>query len=299
LEQQVFQVKYPENTLADRLTRLEEAILGTSQAGTEDQRYTHLRQIVPQNTSQPSLTNPLPQIESPVIAAGSPSSQSSDVTDYPQVTQMEQAIWGRTFEQQPLAQRLGRLEEKVFQQSYLTDSLVDRTDRLFAAVPTFQSFSSYDPAWVQQQNRKLEKRSMFGLDENLTQLETRTFNQTFPYLLITERLTQLENHILGQSFNGESVDTRLLRLQNEVKRQAQAKNNPSINTQSQWSIENNSTWSSNQWPFAQQTVTRKQQSRGFVVGAPGTVIIQDTEVVPVPYPVMTQPINQPQPYISF
>ncbi|MGZ7883005.1 hypothetical protein, partial [Acinetobacter soli] len=49
---------------------------------------------------------------------------------YPRISAMETALLGATYPAQPLAQRLGRLEQKAFGKSDDKGDLSDRTDKL-------------------------------------------------------------------------------------------------------------------------------------------------------------------------
>jgi hypothetical protein len=113
--------------LSERLARMERKAFGSpaDQAALGD-RTDKLEDYVEQTLHKP-LFKPDPGTES---AAEDDDQAQADQSDYPRITALESAILGQTFPDQPLADRLSRMEGKAFGGPSSNPDLSERTDAL-------------------------------------------------------------------------------------------------------------------------------------------------------------------------
>jgi hypothetical protein len=149
LEDALFAVRYDQEPVESRLSRLEQTIFGQPQKGLSvDVRLSKLQKVLSPDSlgplsptakpaaaanvpAEPSTTNRKapPKVPNSEPAAPSVASSPADATDYPTVTQIEQKVFGTTYVQEDILQRLGRLEKQVFK-TVQKGSLADRVDNL-------------------------------------------------------------------------------------------------------------------------------------------------------------------------
>lgn len=124
-EQQFFARGYPQDSLEQRLNRLEAVVYGKSQPGLITTRTSRLLQALEKQYA-PVKLSPAKHVNSSV----------ADATDYyPTVTAIEQAVFKQTFIRQPITERLSRLETQTFHMSYSRNANSDRVDRLAEHYP--------------------------------------------------------------------------------------------------------------------------------------------------------------------
>lgn len=150
LEEKFFQHTYPKDSIDERLDRIEKMVFGEAKNGDEGARLSSLVQAVPNLNSASDTDSP------PASAArggGAPagkgggsarppaSTQQADDEDsepapignYPAIDAIERkAFAGKVYTQEPVNQRLARLETKYFGKPSTGSDLTDRTDRLKA-----------------------------------------------------------------------------------------------------------------------------------------------------------------------
>jgi len=166
LEQKFFQHSYPKDTETDRIQRIEKMVFGETKTGSDQVRLQNLVQAIPadgdglpdqdgipksvpqtaetpapaapaapaprKTAVKPSAENapartPARQSSAPITASAAPSPDSSK---YPAVTAIETKVLSKSYESEPIEERLNRLEAKVFGKPSRSDNLIDRVDRL-------------------------------------------------------------------------------------------------------------------------------------------------------------------------
>src|ERR1700729_934007 len=164
LESRFFLHTYPDETVDERLDRLDKLVFGRIRHGSDQARMTSLLMDVPNAPSEQStastpptastaptastLSNPTPaekapsnqttpdspplQPEQPVAIANSPvQSDSTQSTDYyPTVTALEERITAKTETALPVQQRLAQLETVAFGKPSTSNDLSERVDQL-------------------------------------------------------------------------------------------------------------------------------------------------------------------------
>jgi len=169
LEETLFTVQYGQDPLKARLSRLEETVFGEAKPTLSDaERIGRLKSALSANTLTPLKPSP-PQTEpvkqAPVakqqqLPTAQTATQSAPIykaapsageTDYPMVTQMESKLFGKTFVQEDVTQRLTRLEKQVFK-TVQTGALADRVDNLRLVVLGDTGSGNGAPVARQQQS---------------------------------------------------------------------------------------------------------------------------------------------------
>jgi hypothetical protein len=144
LEEKFFQHTYPKETVDARLDRIEKTVFGEAKDGDEGARLSALVQAVPNlnsgSNSAPTQTARGGGSNSQAGRGGRPSaepeeedSEPAPIGNYPAIDAIERnAFAGKTYSQEPVNQRLARLETKYFGKPSASTDLTDRTDRLKA-----------------------------------------------------------------------------------------------------------------------------------------------------------------------
>jgi hypothetical protein len=167
LEQKFFQHSYAKDSETDRIDRIEKMVFGETRKGTDQQRLDSLVQAVPAESSDlpdqdaapksqstaeaPARQETAPPAAAPRKTAGKPSGQSAPTrtakpaavppieatappppnsSKYPAVTAIEKRVLSKTYEEEPVEERLNRLEAKVFGKPSRSDDLSERVDKL-------------------------------------------------------------------------------------------------------------------------------------------------------------------------
>jgi hypothetical protein len=155
LETKLFQHTYAKDTPDTRIDRLEKLIFGESQKGSVNERVSALVKAVPNLDSPPPVTasenstaanqddnakesanQEKPKhkkSKSENIAADDAANDSVSVGNYPAVTAMETKLLGKDHAQEPIQDRLARLEKKVLGSVSTSDDLSERVDKLKSA----------------------------------------------------------------------------------------------------------------------------------------------------------------------
>jgi hypothetical protein len=134
----------------------------------------------------------MPQMEEPMYMNADGSLYNPNEVAYPKVTQIEQIVLNKTYENQPIDTRLERLERKIFKRTFSNYSLAQRMDNLTNSVAE----SSVDPK---------DKRA-------LIQLETRIFARNYNSDNVKSRIERLERRMFGAAQNGD-LTSRIRNLQ--------------------------------------------------------------------------------------
>ncbi|PWU02297.1 MAG: hypothetical protein C5B53_01840 [Candidatus Melainabacteria bacterium] len=143
LESKLFQHNYAKDEPQVRLERLEKLVFGAPKTGSVSERLNALVQAVPNLEGDTSQANQAGKTATTGNApatgdhkgnrSGNESKRdlaSGESSDYPAVTAMERKSLGKDFIGDPLDQRLGRLETKIFGRPSTSTDLSERVDRL-------------------------------------------------------------------------------------------------------------------------------------------------------------------------
>ncbi len=141
MEDRLLEHDYHTETVEARLNRLEKFVFGAPETGTIAERVARLSAaIVPAHEDNNETASQVPaKKQAPVTAkapgntpgnASAPVYSKSDFGSYPRVAELEQQVFGKTFDADPLPVRVSRLETKEFGRPSKEDDLCDRIDKL-------------------------------------------------------------------------------------------------------------------------------------------------------------------------
>jgi hypothetical protein len=240
LEKRFFDHTYPNEPLDTRLDRLERMVFGEQKTGSDQARMTALLLAVPaepaasssqtasgstnatgQSTAATGQTAQQTTPDSDQGDSGASEVASGDVGDYPRITQLEQEILGKTFQKEPIQNRLEQLELKAFGKADAKADLSDRTEKLedyadkhFPQQQRNYADTAYDgyPPTTSQYPQPAENGYApiapnpnllppnSTLDQKVTWLEQQVFGATYP----TQPLLDRVNRLAGTVFPTDS-----------------------------------------------------------------------------------------------
>jgi len=104
--------------------------------------------------------------------------------NYPDINKVENSIFGRTYANQNISERLSRIEKSLFTTSYPNASSAQRIDNIILNL------------------NQINKYPNISRNE-LTKLEKKVLNQTYPQNSAERRIERLEQQLLGASQSGD------------------------------------------------------------------------------------------------
>lgn len=228
LEKKFFQHDYPKDSEEHRLARLEKFTFGEVQKGQAQARIAQIQGALHTDLPQEAPRSSLAMNPAPVRTPGNLSDRlaarrnDGSLTKYPHITFLESEILGATHEDEPVEERLARMEVKAFgAQSGLVD-LSSRTDNLeqFAEVRLNKSPFAMQPETKEHFGRynlppriafsdipspeEIAARSSIPPDSHARTIariawcEQHTFGKTYPEMHLLERLHQLNSRLFPQ-----------------------------------------------------------------------------------------------------
>ena len=108
--------------------------------------------------------------------------------NYPNITKIENSIFGRTYAGQNIASRLSRIEKSLFTTTYPNSNTTQRIDNI---ISNFNQINK---------NPNISRN-------DLTKIEAKVFNQTYPQNSPERRIERLEQQLLGAVQSGD-LNTR-------------------------------------------------------------------------------------------
>ncbi|MFH0702015.1 MAG: hypothetical protein V2B14_00550 [bacterium] len=201
IEQNLFNAQFQNDSVNNRLNRIEINAFGKASADTYQQRIQRLKntfknqyQVVSKTpVSTPALSNE-PQIDPYII------------------DELENKVLSRSFSNENINRRIERLEIIMFNRNF-NETWDERVNRLYSVVFGNQNESSAST----KTNNSMDENSINSL---LTQLEKQTFNQVYIGDSIENRMARLENSIFNEVSSDSTVDERLERLATVIQAQA-------------------------------------------------------------------------------
>jgi hypothetical protein len=254
LEKRFFQQAYPTESTDQRLDRLEEMVFGARREGSAKQRITSLWVAVNQNSlpdpgDEVQTDNTVPPSSSGTATSapsdhgggsaqttennrsenerganeGSYTGNSSPSTDsYPTITALEEQLLGKTYQAEPVEQRLDRLEIKSFGKASNLDDLGKRVDLLKAFTAKRNGQSSDYLTSSEPQFHFASTLHPMDLTQELGLLERSIFGKVYARDGLISRVDRLETAVFKgqphQTFN--SITARVNRLMAAVQPQA-------------------------------------------------------------------------------
>ena len=153
LETQIFAQNYKKENIYKRLERLEKKLFGSVQDGNLAMRTDRLKAYIKKDEIA-SRPNPNQYTQQPYRTTDAQSYMNSqnryDADTQIQIAGLENALFSKTYSQDPIGLRLNRLERKIFQRDFSSDDEYMRLQRLQAAANAQQTAKLYEANKVQK-----------------------------------------------------------------------------------------------------------------------------------------------------
>lgn len=218
LENKLFGTTFPNQTLDERVDRIEMQIYDNSYSGSAEERLTKIDKIYPKSEFE---TGKITQMKPPTTQNYSQNDmqieEPADYNNYPIVSQIEENIFKQNYSGEDIYKRLARLEKELYGNIKSDESLENRVERLRNVLPDkkqncftaqntgLNKTTSIPPASYMQ-------NSEYNVSDILSELEIETFNKSYKKDLISKRIERLENYYYGGISMGQNENDRLLKL---------------------------------------------------------------------------------------
>lgn len=254
IENNLFGIEYKNQSETQRLSRIEEQVYGEAKNGSIKSRLNDLSNDIATNQMGQEITpkkdtfdeeedNYFSQEKLAQSQQQEYSEPSNPKIEYPAVNELEEEVFGKTFKNLSINERLAQLEKKTFKQTF-EDALSDRVDRLKNIVvysnPNknleennfYQDDNYFSPNTVAQNpeeeyfldedfsGKEVSERKM---KSKLRKLEKNVFQREFQNDTVDNRLARLEERIFNTKFEADNDSTRLNRISSAVEAQKSAK----------------------------------------------------------------------------
>ena len=223
-----------------RLNRLEKFVFGAPETGTPQVRVARLNAaIVPESDSESASAPQIPSQKKSASAGSSSSSgqqrqaaanpatskpsatpaySQSDFGSYPRVAELEQQIFGKTFDSDPLPVRVSRLETKEFGRVSKEDDLCDRIDKLDQLVLK----TNPDPVQPRYTAAPAPSLTPYGLADGSADAPAKPVIEN-PFTPgsaqvkgVEQRTSTLEKFVFGHEHFGKPLAERVARLEKKL-----------------------------------------------------------------------------------
>ncbi|HEY9787613.1 MAG TPA: hypothetical protein V6D17_19655 [Candidatus Obscuribacterales bacterium] len=208
LENRFFEHTYAQDTVNDRLDRLEKMVFGETKQGTSEERIASLMAALPDPENDPTQAPPQSTSAGSDGSTDSSGQSASSTVDnqpsgdhYPRVDALETAMLGSTYQNEPIRQRLDQLELKAFGKQSTTLDLSDRVDRLeqYAERKHLGNYAAADnnegyryPRQNPAVSNLPEPPPNAPIEAKVTWLEMQVLGQSNPHKPMIDRLRPLE-----------------------------------------------------------------------------------------------------------
>ena len=232
IEKELFSAEYGERPVTARLSAIEKFLYGKQNSGTDIQRLQKIKETtginptpvkVAQNPSQYEFSQNSPKSGGKNIydyPSSSANYASSPNVSYPIVDKMEEKVFGKTFKDKDITERLAKLEQKTFGKISDKD-LNARTDMLKASILAHKQEkitygNDYEPHVQRNYHGQIpgNERAITESDYNygLSTAERLVFGDSRPGESRERRLSNLEKKIFHKTFENEPSSQRLERV---------------------------------------------------------------------------------------
>jgi len=226
IEKNLFNTQFQNETITNRLNRIEKTVFGTTSNASSDQRMANLQKALGNIDNKAIKYKNEPNIQSKRIISQSKQISSNynkklsvqntknqynsdPFVKYPVIDEIESKVLNKNYQQEDIYKRLSRLESTIFDREF-NEPLNERVERLKETVlgtnknkTALKSTENYD------NSHEINPQTINSL---LNEMEKQVFNTTYPYDTTDQRLSRLENKIFNDSSPDDSISDRLERL---------------------------------------------------------------------------------------
>lgn len=207
IENSIYGFTYTSNDDASRLSRIEQSVYGHEKSGSIQERLNALKndmsadligqEIAPKEDTFAEEEDKI--VQEPIPPAGAN-------VDYPSINELEKQVFKKEFKDKDLNSRLASLEKQSLGQTFDNDPFATRVDRLQAKIKP-KSFMNNS---IAQSSNDYYDEDVIPLDKNYKLDEYKA--QDFDYESYNARkntptnLASVEKSIFKRSFNNESTE---------------------------------------------------------------------------------------------
>lgn len=217
IENSLYGFTYTTSDDASRLSRIEQSVYGQEKSGSIQQRLNSLKEdmaadligqeIVPKEDTFAEDEDKIVQEKLPPAGAN---------VDYPSINELEKHVFKKEFKDKDLNSRLASLEKQSLGQTFDNEPFATRVERLQAKIKP-KSFMDNN---IAQSSNEYYNEEPIPLDKNYKLDEYRA--PDFDYESYNARkntpvnLASVEKSIFKRSFNNESTENRISRLESTM-----------------------------------------------------------------------------------
>ncbi len=256
IENSFYGIDYSEETDEKRLERLEETVYGKVQKGDIKTRINKLKEDISADMIGKEI-----EACPDTFADNSPKTSYTDESgnnkeiykedaniSYPVVDTMENIVFKKQYKNSDINNRLTKLEAEVYNQTYNTDDLYTRVDRLKKTLlieenpqlahfndvfgdtdnPRYEDYENYTPKYPRERqnnnnNQDYSNVSESDLDMAIEKLEKAILKKRHKNDDNNTRLSRIENKMFSTDFEEDDTNTRLNRIATAYQAQKSSK----------------------------------------------------------------------------
>ena len=219
LEQKLFGMTYENQTLEERVNRIEKQIYDNNYSGNPEERLNKIDKIYPKSEFEiGTIQHPqnLAEYNSEDEWYTQDYPEPSNYNNYPIISEIEMSIYKKDFKGEDIYNRLARLETELYGSVKNDLSLQERVESLKSVLPKkhYERFApknfGLDGFGIKQPTEYMADTPDVNLLIN--ELEMETFHKTYSHENMQKRIDRLEKFYLGGISYGESDTERLRKI---------------------------------------------------------------------------------------
>jgi len=217
IENSLFGFTYTTSDDASRLSRIEQSVYGHEKSGTINERLNALKNDMSADLIGQEITpkeDTFAEEEDKIVQEKLPPAGAN--VDYPSINELEKQVFKKEFKTKDLNSRLASLEKQSLGKTFDNDPFATRVERLQAKIKP----KSFMDNSIAQSSNDYYDEDVIPLDKNYKLDEYRA--PDFDYESYNARknshvnLASVEKSIFKKSFNTESTQSRLSRLESTM-----------------------------------------------------------------------------------
>ncbi len=239
IENSLYGFTYTTSSETERLARIEQSVYGHEKSGAVQERLNALKNDMAADLIGQEITpkeDTFAEDEDKIVHEKLPPAGAN--VDYPSINELEKQVFKKEFKNKDLDSRLASLEKQSLGQTFDNDPFATRVDRLQAKIKP-KSFMDnniaqssndyYDDAVIPlDKNYKLDEYhgSEFDYESynakksspaNLASVEKSIFKRSFASENTQNRISRLESTMFGTTFPSDNEQTRINRISSAYK----------------------------------------------------------------------------------
>ena len=239
IENSLYGFTYTTSSETERLARIEQSVYGHEKSGVVQERLNALKNDMAADLIGQEITpkeDTFAEDEDKIVHEKLPPAGAN--VDYPSINELEKQVFKKEFKNKDLDSRLASLEKQSLGQTFDNDPFATRVDRLQAKIKP-KSFMDnniaqssndyYDDAVIPlDKNYKLDEYhgSEFDYESynakksspaNLASVEKSIFKRSFASENTQNRISRLESTMFGTTFPSDNEQTRINRISSAYK----------------------------------------------------------------------------------